>query len=85
MERISISDAERDLNTVVDRVVAHGLSVDLERDNKVVARISPVRVESRLKARDLTAFLKGLPSLGDDSTAFGEDLKHIRGEFPALR
>ena len=83
MERISVSDAQRDLTTLVDRVVSQGVSVDLERDRKVVARISPVRVESRLKVRDLATFLQNLPRLGDDAATFSEDVQHIRRGFPS--
>ena len=65
MERISIADAERDLTTLVERVVSEGVSVDLERNNKVVARISPVCVESKLKVCDFSTFLVNLPGLGE--------------------
>ena len=83
MERISVSDAQRDLTTLVDRVVSHGVSVDLERDKRVVARISPVRVESKLKVRDLSEFLQNLPRLGDDAATFHEDVQHVRRAFPS--
>lgn len=82
MQRISVSDAERDLAALVDQVVSRGVSVDLERDNRVVARISPVRVESKLKVGDLGAFLQNLPQLDDDAATFGKDVQDIRREFP---
>ena len=82
MPRISVSDAERDLTALVDQVVSHGVSVDLERDKRVVARISPVRVESNLKVGDLGAFLQNLPKLEDDSPKFSKDAQDIRREFP---
>ncbi len=78
MERISVNDTEHDLTKLVDRVVSLGVSVDLERDQRVVARISPVRAESRLKVRDFNAFLQGLPGLGDDAATFSKDVQDIR-------
>jgi antitoxin (DNA-binding transcriptional repressor) of toxin-antitoxin stability system len=83
MERISISDAKHDLTELVDRVVSLGVSVELERDKRVVARISPVRAESKLKVRDFSAFLENLPRLGEDAAAFSNDVRNIRREFPS--
>ncbi len=82
MPRVSVSDAQRDLTALVNQVVSRGVSVDLERDERVVARISPVRVESKLKVGDLGAFLKSLPKLDDDSVEFVKDVRDIRREFP---
>lgn len=82
MERISVSDADCNLSKLVDRVVSLGVSVDLERDKRVVARISPVRAESRLKVCDFISFLDDLPRLGEDATTFGKDVEDIRREFP---
>jgi len=82
MERISLSDAQRDLTDLVDRIVSLGVSVDLERDNRVVARISPVRAESKLKVRDFGEFLENLPRLGEDAESFSNDVRDIRSDFP---
>ena len=82
MERISVSDAEHDLTKLVDRVVSLGVSVDLERDQRVVARISPVREASKLKICDFRAFVENLPRLGEDAATFSNDVKDIRREFP---
>jgi antitoxin (DNA-binding transcriptional repressor) of toxin-antitoxin stability system len=83
MKPISVTDAQRDLTALVDQVVSHGVSVDLERDKQVVARITPVRIKSKLKIRDFGAFLQDLPRLGDDAAAFSEDLRNIRREVPS--
>ena len=83
MKPISVTDAQRDLTSLVDRVVSHGISVDLERDEQVVARITPVRVSSKLKVRDLGSFLQNLPRLGDDAAAFIDDVRNIRRELPS--
>ena len=82
MERISVDEAEHNLTELVNRVVSLGVSVDLERDKRVVARISPVRTESRLKVRDFSALLQTLPRLGEDTATFSKDLRDIRREFP---
>jgi antitoxin (DNA-binding transcriptional repressor) of toxin-antitoxin stability system len=83
MDRISLSDAQRDLPILVDRVVAHGISVELEREKRVVARLSPVRDAPTLKVRDFRIFLQSLPRLSEDATKFSEDVKRIRKEFPS--
>ncbi|MSQ97621.1 MAG: hypothetical protein EXR98_24155 [Gemmataceae bacterium] len=82
MERINISDAQRDFPSLVNRVYQHGVSVDLERDKQIIARLSPVRPTATLKLRDMPEFVARLPKLGDDSVAFGNDLTAIRHEFP---
>ena len=83
MERITISDAQRDLMSLVDHVYLHGVSMDLERDQTVIARICPVRPPSTIKVGELSAFLQQLPKLGDDTDAFSHDLREIRREFPS--
>ena len=83
MERLTVSDAERDFSNLVNRVYAEGISVELERGDKVVARLTPAGPRSPLKVRDLNTFLLGLPRLGDDAEVFREDLRDIRRQFPA--
>lgn len=82
MERININDAQRDFPSLVNRVFLHGVSVDLERDKQVIARLSPVQPATTLKLSELPEFVSRLPKLGDDSVAFGNDLAAIRHEFP---
>ena len=82
MDRISVSEAARDFIALVDRVYSEGATIELERDEHVLARLSPVCPQSTLKVRDLTAFLDSLPRLGDDGEAFGDDIRAIRREFP---
>lgn len=83
MERIALADAERDFSRLVQRVYSEGITVELDRGDRIVARISPAAPRSSLKVQDLNAFLKNLPKLGDDADAFSEDLRAIRREFPA--
>ena len=83
MKPISVKEAQRDFAALVDRVVSQGVSVDLERDKRIVARITPVRVTSKLKVRNLGTFLHNLPRLGDDAAAFSDDVRNVRRELPS--
>jgi len=82
MERVTVTDAQRDLAALVDRVYHLGISVDLEREKQVVARIAPVQSAKTLKVGEFSAFLKHLPQLGDDAESFDTDLRQIRRDFP---
>jgi antitoxin (DNA-binding transcriptional repressor) of toxin-antitoxin stability system len=83
MHRITVAEADRDFAALVNRVSSEGISVELERDDKVVARLMPAAPQSRLKVGDFNAFLRGLPTLGNDSEAFESDLREIRRSFGA--
>jgi antitoxin (DNA-binding transcriptional repressor) of toxin-antitoxin stability system len=83
MERMTVADAGRDFNGLVNRVCSEGISVELEQGDKVVARLTPGGAPSPLKVSDLNAFLQGLPQLGDDAEAFDRDLRDVRNQFPA--
>ena len=82
---MNVVDAEKNFAEVVDKVYLEGISVDLERDNKIVARLTPARPSSPLTVGELNAFLRNLPSLGDDAYAFTQDLRAIRAEFRESR
>ena len=83
MERITVADAEREFGNLVNRVYSEGISIELAKDDKVVARLTPGGPQSPLKVRDLNAFLQDLPQLGDDVETFDRDLRQIRRQFPA--
>jgi antitoxin (DNA-binding transcriptional repressor) of toxin-antitoxin stability system len=83
MNRLSIAEAQRNFVALVDRVCSEGIGVELERDDSVVAYLTPATPRSSLKVGDLNAFLQRLPRLGDDAKAFLADLRTIRREFPA--
>jgi prevent-host-death family protein len=85
MERISVTQAARNFSDLLNRVYYQGISVELERNNKVIARLVPVRPAARLRVEDLTAFFASLPKLGDDAEAFAEDVRSIRRELPPER
>jgi antitoxin (DNA-binding transcriptional repressor) of toxin-antitoxin stability system len=74
MQRMTVRDAERDFANVVNRVYSEGVGVELERGDKVIARLTPASPRSPLKVKDLNTFLQSLPRLGDDAEAFSEDI-----------
>ncbi|MCP4754510.1 MAG: antitoxin [Proteobacteria bacterium] len=82
MERINVTKAVRQFSDLVNRVHYQGISVELERGNKVVAKLTPVNSESSLKVKDLDRFFAELPSLGEDAESFAKDVKGIRKQFP---
>ncbi|MGB9499808.1 MAG: hypothetical protein ACKVE4_08685 [Dissulfuribacterales bacterium] len=85
MERISVTQAVRQFSNLLNRVFYQGTIVELERGNRVIARISPVSPESPLKVKDLNHFFHELTSLDEDSEAFAEDLADIRKQIPMER
>lgn len=85
MERISVTQAVRHFSELVNRVYYHGVSVELERGNKVVARLSPVVPSGGLQAEDLGAFLGALPKLEDDAEGFARDVAEVRAALPQER
>jgi antitoxin (DNA-binding transcriptional repressor) of toxin-antitoxin stability system len=81
-EDMNVLEAEKNFAKLVDKVYAEGISVDLERDDKVIARLMPAEPRSPLTVGQLNAFLRSLPSLGDDADKFAEDVRAVRGQFP---
>jgi len=82
MERMSVTQAVRRFSDLLNRVFYHGAVVELERGNKVIARIMPATPDSPLKVKDLNTFFSELPSLGEDAEPFAKDLDDIRSRFP---
>lgn len=82
MERISVTQAVRQFSDLMNRVFYQGTIVELERGNRVIARISPVSPESPLKVENLNNFFHELPSLAEDSKAFAKDLANSRNQIP---
>ena len=80
---MNVAEAEKNFAKLVNKVYVEGVSVDLERDDKVIARLTPAEPKSPLTVSELNAFLGNLPSLGDDADGFAQDIRTIRAEFPA--
>ncbi len=75
MPRMTDTQAERDFVNLVNRVYAEGVSVELARGDRVIARLVPAGPRPALKIQDLNTFLQGLPNLGDDAVGFSEDVR----------
>jgi antitoxin (DNA-binding transcriptional repressor) of toxin-antitoxin stability system len=80
---MNVLEAEKNFAKLVNKVYVEGVSVDLERDDKVIARLTPAEPRSNITVGDLNAFLRSLPSLADDADEFSRDIRAIRSEFPA--
>ena len=80
MERINVTQAARNFSDLLNRVYYQGVSVELERGNKVVARLVPVLPVPSVPAKDLEGLFASLPKLGDDAQSFAEDVK-VADEF----
>lgn len=83
MDRMTISEAERDLAGLVERVYSEGVTIGLQRGEQVVAYLTPAPPQSQLKVGALHAFLQGLPKLQDDTEGFLNDVRTIRRTLPA--
>jgi antitoxin (DNA-binding transcriptional repressor) of toxin-antitoxin stability system len=83
VQRINVTEAERNFADLVNQVYTEGISIELVRGDKVVARLSAAAPHSSLKIRDLNTFLQNLPKLGDDAEVFSQDIGAISRIFPA--
>ena len=80
---MNVTESAEHFAELVNEVYREGISVDLECDEKVIARLMPAKLRSPLTLGELNTFLRGLPALGDDAEEFARDLRTIRAEFPA--
>ena len=82
MERMSVTQAVRQFSDLMNRVFYQGTIVELERGNKIIARISPVSQESPMKVKNLNRFFNELPVLDEDTESFSQDLRNLRKQIP---
>ncbi len=80
MERLTVADAGRRLDELIERVSSQGVTIELERNSQVVARISPAG--HRVRVADLNRVFAGFPALDDDAESFAADVERIRSELP---
>jgi len=80
MERISVIEAGRQFDELIGRVSREGVTIELERDNQVVAQLSPAG--RRVPVADLNRIFGSFPSLGDDADSFARDVERVRREVP---
>ena len=79
---MNVAEAERNFTKLVERVHQEGISIDLERDNQVIARLTPPPVKKKgMTLGELNAFLQSLPSLGDDAEDFSKDIRAFRASL----
>ena len=76
---MSVSEASGHFDEVVDRVASEGITVELERDHRVVARISPATPAKagveELKVSELNKVISELPRLSkEEAEAFARDM-----------
>jgi len=79
---MSVTHAVRTFSDLLNRVYYQGITVELERGNNVVAKLSPADPVSPLNVKDLNKFFAELPSLADDVEAFSKNLTDIRKHIP---
>ncbi len=79
---MNVLEAEKNFVKLVNSVYVEGISVDLEARKQNYRRLTPVEPRSPLTVGELSAFLRNLPSLGDDADQFVQDVRAVRGEFP---
>lgn len=82
MERINVTQAVRQFSDLINRVYYQGATFELERNNRVVARLSPAAPRSAVRVADLNQLFASLPRLGEDAERFADDVATIRGELP---
>ncbi len=83
MECIKVTQAVRQFSDILNRVFYQRQIVELQRGNKIIARLSPVALDSPLKVKDLNRIFADMPSLGEDAKVFADDLADIRKQVPA--
>ena len=82
MEKINVTQAARQFSELLNRVAYQGAAFELERGGKPVARLVPVMPPGRIAVASLNDFFAGLPSLGNDSEAFLQDIESVREALP---
>ena len=79
MERITVTQAARQFSDLLNRVSYQGQTFELERGNKVVARLSPVTAAVRgVPIGELNRLFAELPGLQDDAESFAADAMAVR-------
>ena len=80
MERISVTQAARQLSDLLNRVAYQGQSFELERGNKVVAQLTPVaKPAGGVPIEKLNQLFAELPALDDD---FANDVNSTNEALP---
>lgn len=78
MEQINVTQAVRQFSDLLNRVFYQGASFELERSNKVIARLYPVSAPRTVPVRELNRLFAELPRLNEDAERFAQDIDAIR-------
>lgn len=82
MARVTATRAAREFSDLLNRVCYQGVSFEVERGSRVVARIVPASPASRATVADLAQIFAELPRLGDDAEAFEAEMGALRRAIP---
>lgn len=80
---MNVTEVEKNFINLVNQVHDQGISIDVESDDKINARLIPAEPPSPLSVSELNTFLRQLPVLDDDVAVFAKDIRDIRKEFPS--
>ncbi len=78
LERINVTQASRQFSDLLNRVFYQGASFELERGNRVIAKLCPASAPREVAIRDLNRLFAELPKLNEDAEPFAQDLDAIR-------
>ncbi len=78
MEKVNVTQAARQFSDLLNRIFYQGVSFELERGNKTIARLCPVAAPRQVAVRDLNRLFAALPHLNEDAESFDQDLDAIR-------
>jgi len=85
MIRVQIDEFARNFPALMDRIIRDGEVVELEQGDHVVARLTPVRTPKARTADEWNELFRNLPDLGDDATAFADDMEAARKSQTPVR
>lgn len=88
MERITLDEASRDLGGLIDGLASRGTTIEVERNDCVIATIVPATPAPRKICRSMKDFiglLNSLPPLGDDAEAFEQDIAYAQRQLQSVQ
>ena len=85
MVRKNIDAPDLDYRHLIESVIRGHIDVELERDHRVVARITPAEVGKARTAEEWNALFRSLPHLAGDAAAFANDIESFRQTLPPQR
>ncbi|NEX15203.1 MAG: hypothetical protein C1943_00860 [Halochromatium sp.] len=74
MEQVNATQAARQLSDLLNRVSSQGVSFELTRGGRRIARLVPAPSPKALKVSELNDLFARLPRLGDETEAFEREI-----------